>query len=102
MKRADAAGASRRAGLLAMTAAVVIIAGTSALPAHAEEPTPATLTEVTEAGAQVVTSPDGDLRVAVTTVGGRLTYSVNSHRKTLVGASGLGVDLAGRPASPRT
>ncbi|MFC4013639.1 glycoside hydrolase family 97 N-terminal domain-containing protein [Nonomuraea purpurea] len=69
-----------------------------AVPAQAKEPVPGALAEVAEAGAQVVTSPNGDLRVAITTVDGRLTYSVNGRGKALVGASGLGVDLAGRPS----
>ncbi|MFC5833864.1 glycoside hydrolase family 97 catalytic domain-containing protein [Nonomuraea insulae] len=100
MNRADAAW-RRQAGLLAMAAAVVVSGGISAVPAQADEPAPVALAEVTGAGAQVVTSPDDDLRVAVTTAGGRLTYSVNSHGKALVGASGLGVDLAGRPSLTR-
>ncbi|MFG1967204.1 glycoside hydrolase family 97 protein [Nonomuraea sp. NPDC049028] len=111
MRRADAA----RRTLLAMTAAVVLFGGTAAVPAQAAEltpgalaevaqaaePAPGALAEVGEADAQVVSSPDGDLRVAVATVDGRLMYSVNSHGKTLVGASGLGLDLAGRPSLTR-
>ncbi|MEV8378749.1 glycoside hydrolase family 97 catalytic domain-containing protein [Kribbella sp. NPDC056861] len=48
--------------------------------------------------AQVVESPDRELKVAVETVNGRLSYSVNSRGRVLVGTSGLGVDLAGRPS----
>ncbi|GAA2073098.1 glycoside hydrolase family 97 catalytic domain-containing protein [Actinomadura alba] len=70
-----------------------------AAPALAEEPAPPNgLAEVVGKDAQVVKSPDGDLRVAVTAEGGRLTYSVGKHGRVLVGASGLGVDLAGRPS----
>ncbi|AWS43986.1 glycoside hydrolase family 97 catalytic domain-containing protein [Streptosporangium sp. 'caverna'] len=100
MERNKAAWRRRRTGLLAMTAAVVLSGGIAAVPALAEEPAPASgaLTEVADESAQVVESPDGDLRVAVTVVGGRLTYSVTKHDRTLVGASGLGVDLAGRPS----
>ncbi|MGJ6963708.1 glycoside hydrolase family 97 catalytic domain-containing protein [Streptosporangium sp. G11] len=100
MERKKAARRRRWAGLLSMTAAVVVSGGIVAVPALAEEPMPASgaLAEVAGEGAHVVESPDRDLRVAVTVVDGRLTYSVTKHRKTLVGASGLGVDLAGRPS----
>src|SRR5689334_12443627 len=100
MERNKAAWRRRRTGLLSMTAAVVLSGGIAAVPALAEEPAPVSgaLTEVAGENAQVVESPDGDLRVAVTVVGGRLTYSVTKHDRTLVGASGLGVDLAGRPS----
>ncbi|MGI8335066.1 glycoside hydrolase family 97 catalytic domain-containing protein [Actinomadura scrupuli] len=96
MERNNAAWRSRRAGLLMMTAAVLVSGGIVAAPARAEQPVPSGLAEVAGKGAQVVESPDGDLRATVSTVDGRLTYSVTKHGKTLVGASGLGVDLAGR------
>ncbi|MFF3440675.1 glycoside hydrolase family 97 catalytic domain-containing protein [Streptosporangium sp. NPDC002721] len=100
MERNKAARRRRWAGLLSMTAAVVVSGGITAVPALAEEPTPASsaLAEVAGEGAQVVESPDRDLRVTVDVVDGRLTYGVTKRGKVLVGASGLGVDLAGRPS----
>ncbi|WBQ02108.1 glycoside hydrolase family 97 catalytic domain-containing protein [Kribbella sp. CA-293567] len=92
----------RRAGLLALAAAVLFSGAIVVVPASAEGsaegPVSGQLTEVAGDGVQVVESPDGDLRVAVASEGGRLTYSVSNGSKVLVGASGLGVELAGRPS----
>ncbi|GAA3928247.1 hypothetical protein GCM10023085_06750 [Actinomadura viridis] len=85
-----------------MTAALLVTGGIAAAPVRAEEPgPPGGLAEVEGKGTQVVESPDGDLRVAIASVDGRLTYGVTKKGKTLVGASGLGVDLAGRPSLTR-
>lgn len=73
-------------GLLAIVAAVLISGGIAVTPAHGE------------ASGSVVESPDRGLRVAIGTVGGRITYSVTKYGKPLVGVSGLGLDLAGRPS----
>ncbi|MET9271957.1 glycoside hydrolase family 97 catalytic domain-containing protein [Kribbella sp. NPDC003557] len=75
-----------RRRLLAVVAALLISGGIMATPAHGEE------------SGTFVESPDRGLRVAVTTVGGRITYGVTKDRRQLVGASGLGLDLAGRPS----
>ncbi|MGI5231911.1 glycoside hydrolase family 97 catalytic domain-containing protein [Actinoallomurus sp. CA-142502] len=103
MKRDGTEWRRRRVGLLTMTAALLISGGVVApqvqAQTRAEKPAaPSGLVEVAGKGAQVVDSPDGDLRVAVTSDGGRLTYSVRKRDRVLVGASGLGVDLAGRPS----
>ncbi|MFC5752735.1 glycoside hydrolase family 97 catalytic domain-containing protein [Actinomadura rugatobispora] len=85
-----------------MTAVLLASGGIATAPARAENPPPAGgLAEVAAEGARVVTSPDGDLRVAIATEDGRLTYSVRDRDKVLVGASGLGVDLQGRPSLTR-
>ncbi|WP_179278797.1 glycoside hydrolase family 97 catalytic domain-containing protein [Actinomadura mexicana] len=71
-------------------------------PARAEAPPPSGgLVEAAGKDARVVRSPDGDLRVAIATEDGRLTYSVKERGRVLVGASGLGMDLAGRPSLTR-
>ncbi|WP_170284702.1 glycoside hydrolase family 97 catalytic domain-containing protein [Kribbella amoyensis] len=67
-------------------------------PAWGRPASPTGLDEVVPQDARIVESPDRDLRVAVSAVDGRLTYSVRHHDRVLVGASGLGVDLAGRPS----
>lgn len=74
----------------------------AAAPARAGEPAPSGgLAEATGKDARAVRSPDGDLRVTVATDDGRLTYSVKERGRVLVGASGLGMDLAGRPSLTR-
>ncbi|RKN20934.1 hypothetical protein D7147_08950 [Micromonospora musae] len=87
---------------LATTTALVLSAGLLAAPARAAEPVapaaPAAMTAVSERAGQVVKSPDGSLGVAISAEDGRLTYSVTNHGKVVVGASGLGIDLAGRPS----
>ncbi|GAA3201277.1 glycoside hydrolase family 97 catalytic domain-containing protein [Actinocorallia longicatena] len=100
MERKNAERRRRLTGLFALTAAVVVSGGITTVPAQADDPTPApsALTAVAADGAQTAASPDGEVQVAVTTVAGRLTYGVTSHGRTLVGASGLGFDLAGRPS----
>ncbi|GAB3838335.1 glycoside hydrolase family 97 catalytic domain-containing protein [Kribbella italica] len=86
----------RRTGLLAMAMAV-IASGVVMTPAQAAQPA-AGLTEVTGQHTETVTSPDGKLRVTIGSENGRLVYSVRSRSKVLVGTSGLGLDLAGRPS----
>ncbi|MDG4782079.1 glycoside hydrolase family 97 catalytic domain-containing protein [Micromonospora sp. WMMD961] len=76
-----------------MTAALAVSTGLLGAPARAAEPVAATL----NAG-QTVRSPDGTVGVAVSDDGGRLSYSVTNRGKVVVGASGLGLDLAGRPS----
>ncbi|GAA2309867.1 hypothetical protein GCM10010402_82210 [Actinomadura luteofluorescens] len=74
----------------------------AAAPARAGEPAPSGgLAEAAGKDARAVRSPDGDLRVTVATDDGRLTYSVKERGRVLVGASGLGMDLAGRPSLTR-
>ncbi|MET7751289.1 glycoside hydrolase family 97 catalytic domain-containing protein [Micromonospora sp. NPDC005367] len=84
------------------TTALAISAGLFAAPACANEPVapaaPAAVTAVPESAGQVVKSPDGSLAVAISADSGRLTYSVTNRGKVVVGASGLGIDLAGRPS----
>ncbi|MGC4943496.1 glycoside hydrolase family 97 catalytic domain-containing protein [Kribbella sp. DT2] len=88
---------TRRTGLLAMALAV-IAAGAVVTPAQATPPPPGGLAEVSGQHTETVTSPDGKLRLAIGSEDGRLAYSVRSRNKVLVGASGLGLDLAGRPS----
>ncbi|GAA4367399.1 hypothetical protein GCM10023088_15130 [Actinomadura verrucosospora] len=83
-------------------AALLLPGGIAVAPARAGEPSPSGgLAEAAGEDAQVVRSPDGDLRVAIAADDGRLTYSVKERGKVLVGASGLGMDLAGRPSLTR-
>ncbi|SDM56136.1 glycoside hydrolase family 97 protein [Allokutzneria albata] len=56
-------------------------------------------TTVTGASGRItVRSPNGLLRVAVVVANGRLRYEVVRRGRVLVGSSGLGLDLAGRPS----
>ena len=88
-------GLTRRLGLL-VTAALAISSGLLGAPARAAEPVVAALD-----GGQTVRSPDGTFGRRRQRDGGRLAYSVTDRGKTIVGASGLGVDLAGRPSLTR-
>ena len=97
MNREGSRRRTRRTGLLAMALAV-IASGAVVTPAQAVPPAPGGLTEVAGQHTETVTSPDGKLRVAIGSEDGRLAYSVRSRSKVLVGASGLGLDLAGRPS----
>ncbi|WP_433308942.1 glycoside hydrolase family 97 catalytic domain-containing protein [Micromonospora sp. CA-269861] len=83
---------TRRLGLL-VTAALTVSSGLLGAPAYAAEPVAAAVND-----GQAVRSPDGTLGVAVSDDGGRLSYSVTNRGKVVVGASGLGLDLAGRPS----
>ncbi|MEH1163944.1 glycoside hydrolase family 97 catalytic domain-containing protein [Micromonospora sp. CPCC 205539] len=84
------------------TAALAISTGLFVAPAQASEPvarpTNTALAAVPETGGQLVKSPDGSLRVTVNADGGRLTYSLTNRGTVVVGASGLGLDLAGQPS----
>ncbi|MFG1911461.1 glycoside hydrolase family 97 catalytic domain-containing protein [Kribbella sp. NPDC048928] len=84
--------------LLAMAAAVLVSGMVVVVPARGEEPALSGLAGVVADGAEVVASPDGKLQVVIAAVDGRLTYGVTKNHKALVGASGLGLDLAGRPS----
>ncbi|MGW2310874.1 glycoside hydrolase family 97 catalytic domain-containing protein [Actinomadura luteofluorescens] len=85
-----------------MAAALMVPGALAAAPARAGEPAPSGgLAEAAGKDARAVRSPDGDLRVTVATDDGRLTYSVKERGRVLVGASGLGMDLAGRPSLTR-
>ena len=102
MGRAGTKWRGRRAVTLVMAAALMAPGGFAIAPARAEAPTPSGgLVEAAGKDARVVRSPDGELRVAIATEDGRLTYSVKERGRVLVGASGLGMDLAGRPSLTR-
>lgn len=102
MGRAGTKWRRRRAVSLVMAAALMVPGALAAAPARAGEPAPSGgLAEAAGKDARAVRSPDGDLRVTVATDDGRLTYSVKERGRVLVGASGLGMDLAGRPSLTR-
>jgi alpha-glucosidase len=102
MDRAGTEWRRRRAVSLVMAMALLVPGGIAVAPARAEEPAPSGgLVEAAGKDARVVRSPGGDLRVAIATEDGRLTYSVKERGRVLVGASGLGMDLAGRPSLTR-
>lgn len=85
---------TRRLGLLT-TAVLAVSSGILVTPAQAAAPiTPA----LTASDGQTVRSPDGSLAVAVGDDDGLLTYSVTRRGTVVVGSSGLGLDLAGRPS----
>ncbi|NDU72015.1 hypothetical protein GWI34_05165 [Actinomadura sp. DSM 109109] len=102
MTRAGTEWRRKRAVPLIMAAALAVPGAIAAAPARAAEPAAAPrLAEADGKDARTVRSPDGDLRVAIATVDGRLTYSVKKRGRVLVGASGLGMDLADRPSLTR-
>lgn len=102
MGRAGTKWRRRRAVSLVTAAALMVPGALAAAPARAGEPAPSGgLAEAAGKDARAVRSPDGDLRVTVATDDGRLTYSVKERGRVLVGASGLGMDLAGRPSLTR-
>ncbi|MGI5201291.1 glycoside hydrolase family 97 catalytic domain-containing protein [Spirillospora sp. CA-108201] len=102
MGRAGTKWRRRRAASLVAAAALMVPGALAAAPARAAEPAPSGgLAEAAGKDARTVRSPDGDLRVAIATENGRLTYSVKERGRVLVGASGLGMDLAGRSSLTR-
>lgn len=62
-----------------------------------KKPLDSSLSEVRDKGAVTAQSPDRSLRVAVSAADGQLKYSVTQRGQVIVGASGMGLDLVGRP-----
>lgn len=94
-----------RARLRVAVAVLALAGAATALPNASVQASPGqggtvrpALTDVTGHRKHTVRSPDGSVRVSLAADDGRLGYSVSRRGRVLVGASGLGLDLAGRPS----